>query len=40
MIFGLGVGSKVVTAWFMVFFLVFFNTFKGGQGIGSCQERR
>jgi len=33
MIFGLGVGSKVVTAWFMVFFLVFFNTFKGGQSI-------
>jgi NitT/TauT family transport system permease protein len=33
MIFGLGVGSKVVTAWFMVFFLIFFNTFKGGQSI-------
>ena len=33
MIFGLGVGSKVVMAWFMVFFLVFFNTFKGGLSI-------
>ena len=33
MIFGLGVGSKVVAAWFMVFFLVFFNTFKGGLSI-------
>lgn len=30
MIFGLGILSKVVTAWFIVFFLVFFNTFKGG----------
>jgi NitT/TauT family transport system permease protein len=29
MIFGLGLASKVVTAWFIVFFLVFFNTFKG-----------
>jgi len=33
MLFGLGVGSKVVTAWFMVFFLIFFNTFKGGRSI-------
>jgi len=33
MIFGLGLGSKIVTAWFMVFFLVFFNTFKGSQSI-------
>lgn len=33
MIFGLGILSKVVTAWFIVFFLVFFNTFKGGQSI-------
>ena len=33
MIFGLGLVSKVVTAWFIVFFLVFFNTFKGGQSI-------
>ena len=31
MIFGLGLASKVVTAWFIVFFLVFFNTFKGGM---------
>jgi NitT/TauT family transport system permease protein len=30
MIFGLGFTSKIVTAWFLVFFLVFFNTFKGG----------
>lgn len=33
MIFGLGLGSKIATAWFMVFFLVFFNTFKGSQSI-------
>lgn len=33
MIFGLGLVSKVVTAWFIVFFLVFFNTFKGGMAI-------
>lgn len=33
MIFGLGLASKVVTAWFIVFFLVFFNTFKGGCSI-------
>lgn len=33
MIFGLGLLSKVVTAWFIVFFLVFFNTFKGGVSI-------
>lgn len=33
MIFGLGVASKVVTAWFIVFFLVFFNTFKGALSI-------
>ena len=33
MIFGLGLASKVVTAWFIVFFLVFFNTFKGGMRI-------
>lgn len=33
MIFGLGLLSKVVTAWFIVFFLVFFNTFKGGVAI-------
>ena len=31
--FGLGLSSKVVTAWFIVFFLVFFNTFKGGVSI-------
>lgn len=33
MIFGLGILSKVVTAWFIVFFLVFYNTFKGGISI-------
>lgn len=33
MIFGLGLASKVVTSWFIVFFLVFFNTFKGGVNI-------
>jgi len=33
MIFGLGIASKIVTAWFIVFFLVFFNTFKGGLNI-------
>ena len=33
MIFGLGLASKIVTAWFIVFFLVFFNTFKGGMAI-------
>lgn len=33
MFFGLGLLSKVVTAWFVVFFLVFFNTYKGGRSI-------
>jgi len=33
MLFGLGLGSKVVTSWFVVFFLVFFNTYKGSVGI-------
>jgi NitT/TauT family transport system permease protein len=33
MIFGLGIVSKVVTAWFIVFFLVFYNTFKGSISI-------
>jgi NitT/TauT family transport system permease protein len=33
MIFGLGLASKIVTAWFIVFFLVFFNTFKGSCSI-------
>jgi len=33
MIFGLGLASKVVTVWFIVFFLIFFNTFKGGMAI-------
>ena len=30
MFFGLGLASKVVTSWFVEFFLVFFNTYKGG----------
>jgi NitT/TauT family transport system permease protein len=33
MFFGLGVASKVVTSWFVVFFLVFFNTYKGGRSV-------
>lgn len=33
MLFGLGMASKVVTSWFVVFFLVFFNTYKGGRSI-------
>lgn len=33
MLFGLGMASKVVTSWFVVFFLVFFNTYKGGVSI-------
>ncbi len=33
MFFGLGIVSKVVTSWFVVFFLVFFNTYKGGRSV-------
>lgn len=33
MLFGLGLASKVATAWFVVFFLVFFNTYKGSLSI-------
>lgn len=33
MFFGLGLASKVVTSWFVVFFLVFFNTYKGGRSV-------
>lgn len=33
MFFGLGILSKVVTSWFVVFFLVFFNTYKGGRSV-------
>lgn len=33
MIFGLGIASKVVTAWFVVFFLLFFNTYKGSISV-------
>ena len=28
-----GIASKVVTSWFVVFFLVFFNTYKGGRSV-------
>ena len=31
MMFGLGLLSKVVTSWFVVFFVVFFNAYKGGH---------
>ena len=33
MVFGLGDLSKVVTAWFVVFFMVFFNAYKGAVSI-------
>jgi NitT/TauT family transport system permease protein len=33
MMFGLGLLSKVVTSWFVVFFVVFFNAYKGGTSI-------
>jgi NitT/TauT family transport system permease protein len=33
MVFGLGITSKIATAWFVVFFLIFFNTFKGSLSI-------
>lgn len=33
MIFGLGIASKVVTSWFVVFFLLFFNTYKGSLSV-------
>jgi len=33
MIFGLGLLAKVVTVWFVVFFLIFFNTFKGSLSV-------
>ncbi len=33
MMFGLGLLSKVVTSWFVVFFVVFFNAYKGGSSI-------
>ena len=35
MFFGLGLASKVVTSWFVVFFLVFFNTYKGRRSVGA-----
>lgn len=33
MFFGLGMASKVVTSWFVVFFLVFFNTYQGARSV-------
>ncbi|MFG1426309.1 ABC transporter permease [Roseixanthobacter glucoisosaccharinicivorans] len=33
MMFGLGLVAKVVTVWFVVFFLIFFNTFKGSLSV-------
>jgi NitT/TauT family transport system permease protein len=33
MMFGLGDASKIVTAWLLVFFLVFFNTFEGARQV-------
>lgn len=33
MVFGLGIASKVVTSWFVVFFLLFFNTYKGSLSV-------
>lgn len=33
MMFGLGIASKVVTSWFVVFFLLFFNTYKGSLSV-------
>ena len=33
MVFGTGLGAKVVLAWLIVFFIVFFNTYAGGRAI-------
>ena len=33
MIFGTGLGAKVVLAWLIVFFIVFFNTYAGGRAL-------
>lgn len=33
MMFGLGLLAKVATVWFVVFFLIFFNTFKGSLSV-------
>jgi NitT/TauT family transport system permease protein len=33
LLFGFGILSKVVTAWFVVFFLLFFNTYKGSLSV-------
>jgi NitT/TauT family transport system permease protein len=33
MVFGTGLGAKLVLAWLIVFFIVFFNTYAGGRAI-------
>jgi NitT/TauT family transport system permease protein len=33
MVFGFGLVAKVVLAWLIVFFIVFFNTFQGARGV-------
>jgi NitT/TauT family transport system permease protein len=33
MVFGFGLAAKVVLAWLIVFFIVFFNTFQGARGV-------
>jgi NitT/TauT family transport system permease protein len=33
MIFGFGLAAKIVLAWTIVFFIVFFNTFQGARGV-------
>jgi NitT/TauT family transport system permease protein len=33
MMFGFGLAAKVVLAWLIVFFIVFFNTFQGARGV-------
>jgi NitT/TauT family transport system permease protein len=33
MIFGFGIAARIVLAWTIVFFIVFFNTFQGARGV-------
>jgi NitT/TauT family transport system permease protein len=33
LVFGFGLAAKVVSAWLIVFFIVFFNTFQGARGV-------
>ena len=37
LMFGLGDMSKIVTAWIVVFFVVFFNTFEGTRSVDRDQ---